>query len=198
MSKIDKSLIQEVRDRTGLGMIDCKNALEQSNGNVDAAIDLLRKKGSAVAIKRSSKDTAEGIVHTYIHPGNRVGVMLELNCETDFVARTDVMAKLAQDICMHIAALRPLYLAPADVDATFLAHEKNLFQEQMIASGKPAAAIEKIVEGKVLKLYSDICLLKQPFVKNDKVTVEELVQEAIAKTGENIKIRRFARFEVGV
>ncbi|NRB21621.1 translation elongation factor Ts [Candidatus Dependentiae bacterium] len=197
MAQIDRTLIQAVRDRTGLGMMDCKKALVEAGGDVEKAIDLLRKKGSAVAAKRASKDTGEGIVHAYIHPGSRVGVLVELNCETDFVANTDDVIKLAQDLGMHIAAMRPLYLAPEDIDPKFLEHEKQVFKEQLLESGKPEKLIDKIVEGKVNKLYSDICLLKQSFVKNDQFTVEELVQNVMAKTGEKIKIRRFARYEIG-
>jgi len=197
MAQIDKKLIQEVRERTGLGMMDCKKALVEANGDVSKAIDLLRKKGGKVATKRAAKETAEGIVYSYIHPGSRVGVLVELNCETDFVARTDDLTKLAQDLAMHIAAMRPLYLSPDEVDSKFLEHEKQMFKEQLIESGKPEKIIDKIVEGKINKLYSDICLLKQPFVKNDQLTVEELVQEVMAKTGENVKVRRFARYEIG-
>ena len=176
MAKIDLSLIQELRTRTGLGMMDCRKALEESNGDVDKAIEVLRKKGAAVAAKRSDKETAQGIVHAYIHPGSLLGVLVEINCETDFVARTQDMQTFAKDLCMHIAAIKPLYLSPADVDPKFL---------------------EQIIEGKVKKLYSDICLLNQAFVKNDQLTIEDAIKELIAKTGENIKIRRFARFEIG-
>ena len=190
MAQIDRTLIQAVRDRTGLGMMDCKKALVEAGGDDEKAIDLLRKKGSAVAAKSASKDTGEGIVHAYIHPGSRVGVLVELNCETDFVANTDDVIKLAQDLGMHIAAMRPLYLAPEDIDPKFLEHEKQVLKEQLLESGKPEKLIDKIVEGKVNKLYSDICLLKQSFVKNDQFTVEELVQNVMAKTGEKIKIRR--------
>lgn len=197
MAKIDMKLIQELRDRTGLGMMSCKKALEESGGDIEQAVELLRKKGAAVAAKRSGKDTAEGIVYAYIHPGDRVGVMLEINCETDFVARNENVKQFAKDIGMHIAALKPLYLSPEDVDSKFLEHEKEIFKEQLADSGKPEQVLAKIIEGKVNKLYTDICLLKQPFVKNDQFTVEQVLQELIAKTGENIRIRRFARFDVG-
>lgn len=197
MAKIDLKLIQELRDKTGLGMMDCKKSLQESDGNVEKSIELLRKKGASVAAKRSSKTTAEGIVSSYIHPGSRVGVLLEINCETDFVARTDNLAKFAHDVCMHIAALKPLYLAPENVDPKFLEHEKDILREQLVGSGKPEKIINQILEGKLKKLYSEVCLLEQPFVKDDQKTVKEMLEDVIARTGENIKIKRFARFEIG-
>lgn len=197
MAKIDLKLIQELRDKTGLGMMDCKKALQESDGDVEKAIEILRKKGAAVAAKRSSKKTAEGIVSSYIHPGSRVGVLLEINCETDFVARTEDLAKFAHDICMHIAALKPLYLSPEDVDPKFLEHEKDILREQLVGSGKPEKIIDQILEGKLKKLYSEVCLLEQPFVKDDQKTVKEALEDVIARTGENIKIKRFARFDIG-
>lgn len=198
MAKVDIALIQKLREITGLGMLDCKKALEEADGDIDKAIEILRKKGSLVAAKRSDKETAEGIVHAYIHPGNRVGVLIEINCETDFVARTKDMEQFAKDVCLHIAALKPLYLSPADVDPQFLAKEIEVFKAQLADSGKPEKVIEQIVEGKVKKLYAEVCLLNQQFVKNDKLTVEDVIKELIAKTGENIRIKRFARFEIGV
>lgn len=197
MAQIDLKLIQELREKTGLGMMDCKKALVEANGDVEKAIEQLRKKGALVAAKRGDNVTAEGIVHAYIHPGSRIGVMIELNCETDFVARTEDMSRYAQDICMHIAAMNPLYLSPEEVDPKFLAHEKSIMMDQLKDSGKPEKIMEQIVEGKVNKLYSDICLLKQSFVKNDQLTIEDLIKELIAKLGENIRIKRFARFEIG-
>jgi elongation factor Ts len=197
MAKIDLSLIQELRTRTGLGMMDCRKALEESNGEIEKAIEILRKKGAAIAAKRSDRETAQGIVHAYIHPGSQLGVLVEINCETDFVARTKDMADFAKDLCMHIAAIKPLYLSPADVDPAFLEHERSIFKEQLAGSGKPEKILETIVEGKIKKLYSDVCLLQQPFVKNDQLTIEDAVKQLIAKTGENIKIKRFARFEIG-
>lgn len=197
MAKIDISLIQQLRDRTGLGMMDCKKALVETDGDVEKAIELLRKQGAAVAAKRSGKETSEGLVHAYIHPGSRIGVLIEINCETDFVARTQDIKNFAQDVGMHIAAIKPLYLNPEDVDPNLLAREKDIFHEQMKNSGKPENIINQIVEGKVKKFYSEICLMQQPFVKNDQQTVTQVLEELIAKTGENIRIRRFARFEIG-
>ena len=196
--KIDLQLIQELRARTGLGMMDCRKALEEVNGDIEKAIDVLRKKGAAVAAKRAGKSTSEGLVHAYIHPGSQIGVLVELNCETDFVARTDELRNFANDLCLQIAAYKPVYLAPADVDPALVARETDVIQAQMANSGKPANVIAGIVQGKLNKLYSEICLIKQPYLRDEKKTIEECVQELIAKTGENIAIRRFARYEVGV
>lgn len=193
---IDKKQIQQLREITGLGLMDCRKALEETGGDVEKAVELLRKKGAAVAAKRAGKETTEGVVYAYIHPGDKLGVLVELNCETDFVARTDDIQQFAKDIGMHIAALKPLYLAPEDVDPKFLEHEKNILKEQLKESGKPDKIIDQIVDGKVKKLYSDICLLKQSFVKNDQMTVEQKIEELMGKTGEKIKIKRFARFEI--
>lgn len=197
MAKIDVKLIQALRERTGLGMMDCKNALVESDGDIEKAVELLRKKGAAVAAKRAGKETGEGIVHAYIHPGDRVGVMVEIDCETDFVAHNENVRQFAQDVCLHIAAMKPLYLAPEDVDEKFLAHEKEILRAQLADSGKPEAILDKIMDGKLFKLYSEVCLLKQQFVKNDQLTIEQVLEELIAKTGEKIIIRRFTRYEVG-
>ena len=198
MAKIDLSLVQKLREITGLGMMDCKKALEQAEGDMDGAIDILRKKGAAVAARRADKETAEGLVHAYIHPGAQVGVLIALSCETDFVARTDAMKQLAQDLCMHIAAYRPLYLNSEQVDPKFLEHERMIAREQLAGAGKPEKIIEQIIDGKIKKLFTEICLVEQPFIKDDERTVGQVVEEVIAKTGENIKIKHFARFEVGV
>lgn len=197
MAKIDKALLQELRDHTGLGLMDCRKALEETAGDFDQALELLRKKGASVAAKRADKATGEGIVKAYIHPGDRLGVLIEINCETDFVANTDAVRQFAQDLCLQIAANKAMYVAPENVDQDFLSREKDIFKEQMADSGKPAKIIEQIVEGKIKKLYSDICLLEQSFIKNDQMTVKEVLQELIAKTGESIRIRRFCRFELG-
>lgn len=197
MAKIDVKLIQALRDRTGLGMLDCRNALEETGGDVDKAVELLRKKGAAVALKRSGKETAQGIVYAYIHPGDQVGVLLELNCETDFVAQNEQVKQLARDLGMHIAALKPLYVSPEEVDAKFLEHEKDILKAQLTDSGKPEKIINQILEGKLQKLYSEVCLLDQQFVKNDQMTVRQVLEDLMAKTGESIKVRRFARYEIG-
>jgi elongation factor Ts len=197
MAKIDVKLIQDLRDRTGLGMLDCKNALVETDGDVDKAVELLRKKGAAVALKRSGKETAQGIVYAYIHPGDQVGVLLELNCETDFVAQNDQVKQLARDLGMHIAALKPLYVSPEEVDPKFLEHEKDILKAQLADSGKPEKIINQILDGKLQKLYSEVCLLDQQFVKNDQMTVRQVLEDLMAKTGESIKVRRFARYEIG-
>jgi len=197
MVKIDKALLQELRDHTGLGLMDCRKALEETGGDFEQALELLRKKGASVAAKRADKETGEGLIKAYIHPGDRLGVLIEINCETDFVANTENVKQFAQDLCLQIAANKAMYVAPENVDAAFLAREKDFFKEQMADSGKPEKIIEQVVEGKIKKLFSDICLLEQPFIKNDQQTVREVLQDLIAKTGESIRIRRFCRFELG-
>ncbi len=196
MSKVNLADIQKLREITGMGMMDCKKALEESNGDIDLAIDGLRKKGAAVAAKRGGNETAQGIVHAYIHPGATVGVLVEVNCETDFVARNEDFKKFAQDICMHIAALKPLYLSPAEVDTEWLAKEKEIITEQLKNEGKKAEFIDKILEGKIQKALAEVCLLQQKFVKSDKLSVEQVLQELIGKMGESIKIKKFARYEI--
>ncbi len=197
MATIDKKMIQKLREITGLGMMDCKKALVETDGDLEKAVDILRRKGAAVAAKRSDKETAEGVVHAYIHPGSRMGVLLELNCETDFVANTADVKQFAQDLALHIAAMKPLYITPEEVDSKFLEHEKSIIKEQLADSGKPEQILNKIVDGKVNKLYSEICLLEQPFVKNDQLTVKQAIEEMIGKTGEKIKVKKFSRFEIG-
>lgn len=197
MSKISKETLQELRDHTGLGLMDCRKALEETGGDFQQALDLLRKKGAAVAAKRADKETGEGLIKAYIHPGDRLGVLIEINCETDFVANTESVRQFAQDLCLQIAANKALYVSPEQVDQEFLTHERSIFKEQMADSGKPEKIIEQVVEGKMKKLYSDICLMEQPFLKNDQLLVKEVLQELMAKTGESIRIRRFSRFELG-
>lgn len=198
MAKIDLNQIQELRSRTGVGMMDCRKALEESNGDMEKAIEILRKKGAATAEKRAGNATSQGLVHPYIHAGAKVGVLVEINCETDFVARTDALKQFAADVAMHIAAMRPMCVRPEELDQGYVAKEKDIFKEQLLASGKPANMIDKIVEGKVQKLYNEVCLMGQPFVKNDKLTIDDLLKDLIAKMGEKITIRRFVRYEVGV
>lgn len=197
MAKIDLDLIQKLRSMSGAGMMDCKKALEATDGDIEKAMTELRKKGALIAGKRSGNATDEGLVYAYIHPGDRIGVMIEIDCETDFVARTDDFKQFAKDVCMHIAAYNPKYISPEDVDKTFLDKERAFYIEELVKANKPANVIEQIVQGKLNKLYSSICLMQQPFVKNDQLTVAEILQELIGKLGENIKIKRFARFEIG-
>lgn len=195
MADITLDLIQQLRNRTGIGMMDCKKALTEAGGDIEKAIELLRKKGAAVAEKRAGNVTAEGIVHAYIHPGARVGVLIEINCETDFVARTEEMAKFAQDLAMQIAAFRPVCVQSTEVDPKLVEKEKEIYREQL--KGKPANIVDQIIEGKLQKYYTEICLLNQPFIKDDKLTVEDVLKGLIAKMGESIKIKRFVRYEVG-
>jgi elongation factor Ts len=198
MAKISMQLIQELRERTSMGMMDCKKALEETGGDVDKAVEILRKKGVKVAAKRGDNDTSAGLVHSYIHPGGTIGVLIELNCETDFVARNEKFHQFATDLGMHIAAINPRFLTTEEVSAEFLEKEKEIMKAQLIAEGKKEDFIGKIIEGKVKKLYSEVCLLQQKFVKDDKVTVDEALKDLIGKVGENIKIRRFSRFQIGV
>jgi len=197
MTKVSLESIQKLRNMTGLGMLDCKKALEEANGDIPQAIDLLRKRGAALADKRADRETSQGVVVTYIHPGDQTGVLVEINCETDFVARTEDLKAFARDIAMHIAAMKPKYVSPEQVDQAYLDKEKEIAIEQLKAQDKPANMIEKIIEGKMSKIASDVSLLKQPFVKDDQKTIEDLLKELSAKTGENIRVKQFARFEIG-
>jgi len=190
-------LIQQLRERTGLGMMDCKKALTETNGDIEKAIEILRKKGSLVAEKRSGNKTSQGIIHSYIHSGSQVGVLLEINCETDFVAKNDTIKELAQNLCMQIAALKPTCISKEEVDTDKLEKEKDVHREILKKEGKPANMIENIVEGKLKKFYAEHCLLNQAFIKDEKKTIEDIVKEVIAKVGENIKINKFSRFEIG-
>lgn len=197
MAKASLANIQKLREMTSMGMMDCKKALEESNGDIEKAVDLLRKKGAKVAAKRGDNATSQGLVHSYIHPGGTVGVLIELNCETDFVARNEQFKQFATDLGMHIAAMNPLYLNPEEVDANFLEKERTLIKQQLEEEGKKGDFVNKIIDGKIEKIYKDICLMQQKFVKNDKLTVDEVVKDIIGKVGENIKIKRFARYQIG-
>jgi elongation factor Ts len=197
MPTVDLNLVQQLRARTGAGMMESKKALQEAQGDIEKAIDILRRKGIAAADRRAGYATGEGIVDAYIHPGERLGVLVEINCETDFVARTAEFKAFAHDICMHIAAFNPKYIAPEDVDQAFIAREREAYTQELRDTKKPAAVIEQIVEGKIKKLYTALCLLKQPFIKNEQLSVEEVLKGLIGKVGENIRIRRFARFEIG-
>ncbi len=195
MAEISLELIKQLRERTGVGMMDCKKALEESNCDIDKAIELLRKKGAAIAQKRSGQETSEGLIYSYIHPGSKVGVLVEINCETDFVARTEDMIKFAADVAMQVAAFRPICVTPEQVDTELIEKEKNIFREQL--KGKQPNIVDQIIEGKLQKYYTEVCLLNQPFIKNDKVTIHDMLKDLIAKMGENIKIKRFIRYEIG-
>ncbi len=195
--QITAQMVKELRERTGAGMMDCKNALVETNGDFEPAVDALRKKGLAAAARRSGRVAAEGLVSSYIHAGGRIGVLLELNCETDFVARTDAFQELVRDIAMHVAAADPRFLHRDEVTPEVLDRERAIHAEQAAASGKPANVVQKIVDGKMEKFYSESVLLEQPFVKNTDLTVQQLVAQAIGKLGENILVRRFTRYRLG-
>lgn len=189
--------VRELRERTGAGMMECKKALQESGGDFEKAVDLLRRSGIAKAEKRSGRAAAEGVVESYIHPGNRVGVLIEVNCETDFVARTEEFMALVRDLAMQVAAAGADYVRREEVPAERFEREREIYAAQLREQGKPEAMIGKIVDGKMNKFYSEVCLLEQPFIKDDKKTVDALVTEASARTGENIVVRRFARFRLG-
>jgi len=194
---ITSAMVKQLRDKTGAGMMDCKEALTACTGDFDKSIDHLRKKGMAAATKRSSKAAKEGMVASYIHMGGRIGVLVEVNCETDFVAKTADFQNLAKDLAMHVAAANPLYLKADDVPAADLEREKEIYRSQAAQEGRPEKIWDKILEGKLKKFYEDNCFLEQRFVKNTDITIETLVKDMMAKTGENIIVRRFARFQLG-
>ena len=197
MAQITAAVVRELRDKTGAGMMDCKKALSQTAGDLEKAVDFLRTKGLAAAAKKAGRATKEGLVYSYIHPGGRVGVLLELNCESDFVARTDDFQDLCKDIAMHVAAVAPKSVRREDFDSTVLEHEKEIFKAQAIESGKPAEIAEKMVTGRIEKLYKEQVLLEQEFVKDPSVTIEDRLKAAISKLGENMSVRRFTRYELG-
>lgn len=195
--KITAAMVKELRTATGAGVLDAKKALEATDGDFDKAADILREKGAARAAKRVGREASEGVVELYEHPGGRVGVMIELNCETDFVARNEQFLALAHDLALHIAAMNPQYLNAEDVPSEELDREIAVLRAQALAEGKPEEIAEKIVAGRVSKFYSEFCLLDQPYVRDDKLTIQDLITNAISTTGENIKIRRFIRYELG-
>jgi elongation factor Ts len=195
--EITTSMVKELREATGAGVLDCKKALEASGGDIEKARTYLREKGLAAAAKKADRETEEGLIEAYVHTGGRVGALIELNCETDFVARTEEFKALAHDLAMQIVAAKPLYLAPEDIPPEVLEEETNNYRAQARDAGKPDHIIERIVEGKLQKYYQEVCLMKQPFIKNDDLTVQDIITRMIAKLGENIMVRRFARFELG-
>ena len=195
--KIDAKLVKELREKTGAPMGDCLKALQETNGDIEGAVVVLRKRGMASAQKKASRSTNEGAVGTYIHAGGKIGVLIELNCESDFVALTKDFQDLLKDIAMHIAASDPRYVKPEDVTVDDLEREKDIFRAQAAATGKPAPVIERIVDGKMAKFYEEVCLLEQPFIKDQGVSIKELIAQTVCKLGENITVRRFARFKVG-
>ncbi len=194
---ITAEMVKQLRDKTGAGMMDCKAALTEAGGDAEKALDVLRKKGQATAAKRAGRATKEGVIGHYIHMGGKVGVLVEVNCETDFVARTDDFQALAKEIAMHVAAADPRFVAREQVPGAELEKEKDIYRGQFAGSGKPEAVIDKIVEGKLASFYSQICLLEQPSVRDPDVTIQQMLQAATAKTGENITVSRFVRFKLG-
>ncbi len=197
MATISAKMVKELREKTSAGMMDCKQALKETDGDMEKAVDVLRKKGLATAQKRSGRAMSEGVVQTYIHMGGKLGVMVEVGCETDFVAKNEDFIAFAKDIAMHVAASNPLGITEEDVPAEMVAKEMEIYKAQALEMGKPENIVEKIAEGKMAKFYKDNCLLNQPFVKNPDVAVKDLLNELIAKIGENISVKRFARFQVG-
>ena len=195
--EINSNMVKELRTKTGAGMMDCKEALIAAEGDFEKAIDFLRKKGLSAATKRSSKAAKDGTVASYIHMGGRIGVMVEVNCETDFVAKTEDFQNMARDLAMHIAASNPMYVRPEEIPEEALSREKEIYKSQLKEEGKPEKIWDKIIEGKLKEYYEDVCLTEQKFIKNTDITVATLVNNMIAKTGENIVIRRFARFLLG-
>jgi len=197
MAAISAAMVKELREKTGAGMMDCKKALAESDGNVEKAVDFLRKKGLATAQKRAGRAMSEGVVESYIHMGGKIGVLAEVNCETDFVAKTDDFKEFVKNIAMHIAAINPLGIVPEDIPEDVVNREKNIYREQARATGKPDKILDKIADGKLAKFYKDNCLMEQAYVKEPEKTIKDYLTEVIGKTGENITIKRFARFQVG-
>ena len=195
--EVSASAVRELREKTGAGMMDCKKALTESGGNLDKAVDYLRQKGLAAAAKKADRVAADGAVGAYVHPGGKIGVLLEINCETDFVARTPEFQALLKDIAMQVAAANPRYVRREEVSADEFEKEKLIYKQQALESGKPAQVVDKIVEGKMEKFYSDVCLLEQAFIKDPDKKVSDIVNEAVARLGEKIQVRRFARYHLG-
>jgi elongation factor Ts len=194
---ITSQMVKELRDKTNAGMMDCKKALSETNGDMEKAVDLLRQKGLAIAQKRADRATSQGVVESYIHSGSKLGVLVEVGCETDFVAKTDAFVAFARDIAMHIAASNPVAVTRDDVPAELVAREREIYKAQALESGKPENIVDKIITGKIDKFLADVCLMEQKFVKNPELSVQDLLNELIGKMGENISIKRFARFQIG-
>ncbi len=197
MTVVTIEMIKELRQATGAGVLDCKKALEIAGGDLEKAISYLRRRGLAIAAKKAHRATKEGLIECYVHSDGRLAAMVELNCETDFVARTEEFRRLAHELAMQVAATNPQYLSPEEIPPEVLAAKRDEYRAQAMEEGKPEQVIERIVEGKLEKFYQDVCLLKQPFIKDDDLTVEQLIAQTIAKVGENIVLRRFVRYELG-
>ncbi|MEO2082969.1 MAG: translation elongation factor Ts [Desulfurobacteriaceae bacterium] len=197
MAEITTQMIKELREKTGAGIVDCKKALQEAGGDIEKAVEILRRKGAAKAAKKAERATAEGAIFSYIHAGGKVGVLVELNCETDFVAKNETFKELGHEIAMQVAAMAPEYVSREEVPAEVVEKEKEILRQQAISEGKPEHIVEKIVEGRLSKFFSEKCLLDQPWIKDDSKTIKDLITDYITKLGENIKVRRFVRFEVG-
>ncbi|MBO8143385.1 MAG: translation elongation factor Ts [Thermodesulfobacterium sp.] len=197
MAEVSLELIKQLRERTAAGFMDCKKALEEAQGDIEKAVDILRKKGLAIAAKRAAKETLEGVISAYIHSNKKIGVLVEVNCETDFVARTSEFQQFAHDLAMQIAATNPVAISREQVPPEMLEREKKIYEEQLKEAGKPENIIPKIIEGKLEKFYKENVLLEQPFIKNPDLTIQDLLNELMAKTGEKIVIKRFCRFQIG-
>ncbi|MGD9008261.1 MAG: translation elongation factor Ts [Desulfobacteraceae bacterium] len=197
MSTISAAMVKELREKSGAGIMDCKQALAENDGDMDKAVDFLRKKGLATAAKRAGRATSEGTVQSYIHMGGKIGVMVEVNCETDFVAKTDDFIEFARNLAMHIAATSPVGITAEDVPEDVIQRERSIYRDQAVEMGKPEKMIDKIVDGKLSKFFKESCLMDQPFVRDPEKTITDYLNEVIAKTGEKVTIKRFARFQVG-
>jgi elongation factor Ts len=195
--EITPQLVKELREKTGAGMMDCKKALETAGGDMDKAVQVLREKGLSAAAKRSGREAKEGSIFSYVHQGAKLAVLVELNCETDFVARTEDFRELGKNLAMQVAAANPMVILREEIPPEIVEKEKEIYSKQAVSSGKPEKVIDKIVDGKLEKFYHEVCLMEQPFIRNDKETVEDLVKATIGKLGENIIVRRFARFQLG-
>jgi elongation factor Ts len=197
MVEINAQLIKELRSRTHAGVMDCKEALQEAAGDMEKAVDFLRKKGLATALKRAGRETSEGLIHSYIHTGGKLGVLVEVNCETDFVAKTEEFGEFVKNLSMHIAAAKPLGIRREDVPQEIVRREEDIYRAQAAETGKPENILDKIVQGKMEKFYKESCLLEQQYVKNPDITVQDLIHETVAKAGENIAVRRFVRYQLG-
>ena len=197
MAAINAELIKELRARTSAGIMDCKEALQEADGDLEKAVDCLRKKGLATALKRAGRETSEGVINSYIHAGGRIGVLVEVNCETDFVAKTDEFRDLVKNLAMHVAATKPLGIGREDIPEEILRREEEIYRAQAREMGKPEKILDKIVQGKMEKFYKESCLLEQQYVKDTDLTVQDLIHDMVAKTGESISVRRFTRYQLG-
>lgn len=197
MADVTPQMVKELREKTGAGIMDCKKALAECGGDMEKATEALRKKGLATAAKKASRATNEGLIHAYIHMGGKIGVLIEVNCETDFVARTDEFKELVHNLAMQVAASAPLYVSKEDVPEEVLEKERKLYREQALEQGKPEKVVDRIVEGKLNKFYQEICLLEQPYIREPEKTISQLITEYIAKLGENIRVKRFTRYQLG-